>query len=144
MSIDKMKGTPFTLADLKGRPCANLNKTLLEEPKKKEKKANKYNAVRVEYDGLWFDSLKERSRYINLKYLEINGDIKDIVHHVVFRLELTNKKVCDYEADFQYTDIKSGKMIVEDVKSTATRKLSTYRLKKKLMLAQYGIEIKEV
>jgi len=139
-----MKGTPFTLKDLQGRACASLNKELLDQPKQKEKKGNKYNAIRVEYNGLWFDSLKERSRYINLKYLELNGDIKDIVHHVVFLLESNNKKVCNYEADFQYTDIKTGEMVVEDVKSTATRKLSTYQLKKKLMLAQYGVNIKEI
>ena len=139
-----MKGTPFTLNDLRGRPCAGLNQELLQEPKKKEKQANKYNAIRVEYDGIWFDSLKERSRYINLKYLEKIGEIKDIVHHVVFRLESSNKKVCDYEADFVYTLVKTGEQITEDVKSTVTRKLATYRLKKKLMLAQYGIQIKEV
>jgi len=138
-----MKGTPFTLEDLKDRPCAHLNKGLLEQPVKKEKKDNKYHAVRVEYNGIWFDSLKERSRYIVLKYMEDDGQIKDLVHHVVFLLESNDKKVCDYEADFTYTD-KNGKLVVEDVKSAITRKLAPYRLKKKLLLAQYKIEIKEV
>ena len=49
----------------------------------------------------------------------------------------SDEKVCDYEADFVDTEVKTGVTIVEDVKSPATRRLSTHQLKKKLMLAQY-------
>jgi len=33
---------------------------------------------------------------------------------------------------------------VEDVKSPVTRKLSTYRLKKRIVEANYGFEVQEV
>src|SRR3990172_3854168 len=46
-----------------------------------------------------------------------------------------------YNPDFSYR--KSG-LVVEDVKSPVTRKLPAYRLKKKLMLACYGITIVEI
>jgi len=91
-----------------------------------------------------FDSLKERARYIVLKYLEKEGEIKNLEHHVEFLLESNDKKVCNYIADFTYIQTKSGNLIVEDTKSPATRKLAPYRLKKKMMAAQYKIEIKEV
>ena len=49
-----------------------------------------------------------------------------------------------YVADFVYTDLATGKEEVIDVKSEITRKNAEYRLKKKMMLAFNGIEIKEV
>lgn len=48
-----------------------------------------------------------------------------------------------YRADFTYIDAQ-GKKIVEDVKSSHTRSLPVYRMKKKLMLERLGISIKEV
>jgi hypothetical protein len=47
-----------------------------------------------------------------------------------------------YIADFVYTTC-TGKKVVEDVKSPATR-TDVYKIKKKLMRQKYGIEIKEV
>lgn len=125
-------------------PVAHLNQHLLSAEEGKKPKPNKYHAVKVEFDGYVFDSQKECNRYINLRALLVAGIIKDLRFHVVYRLESSDEKVCDYEADFVYTEVKMGVTIVEDVKSPATRRLSTYRLKKKLMLAQYKVEIKEV
>ena len=51
------------------------------------------------------------------------------------------ERAATYIADFMYTE--NGKTVVEDVKSPATR-TDVYRLKKKLMLYKFGIEIKEV
>jgi hypothetical protein len=50
--------------------------------------------------------------------------------------------VCKYISDFVY--LENGQKIVEDVKSEYTRKLPVYRLKKKLVKAVHGIDIKEV
>jgi hypothetical protein len=49
-----------------------------------------------------------------------------------------------YVADFVYTDLKTGKKVVEDVKSVATRKKESYIIKRKLMLSVFGIKIKEI
>lgn len=51
-------------------------------------------------------------------------------------------KICVYIADYIY--IENGRSVVEDVKSAFTAKLPVYRLKKKLLSALLGIEIREV
>ena len=51
---------------------------------------------------------------------------------------------CDYYADFVYYDIERDQMVVEDVKSTATKKKESYIIKRKLMLQVHGIRIHEV
>ncbi len=56
----------------------------------------------------------------------------------------TWEKATKYVADFVYTDVATGKTVVEDVKSPATRKNPTYVLKRKLMLDRHGITIKEL
>ena len=47
-------------------------------------------------------------------------------------------KECDYIADFVYEE--NGVVIVEDCKGVKT---DVYRIKKKLMLWRYGIDIRE-
>ena len=134
-----------TLNDLKNTACWHLNPHLLEKPQdstKKPQKRAKYNNIKVEFDGKIFDSQKERDRYITLRYLVGTGEITELECQVTFRLESEDKKVCDYIADFVYQ--RNNATVVEDVKSTATRRLAVYRLKKKLMQANYNIEIKEV
>lgn len=105
-------------------------------------RAPKYGNKKVQVDGIWFDSKKEAGRYLELRMQKRCGLITDLKLQVVFELKVEDKKVCKYICDFQYD--KDGKMIIEDVKSSATRKLPTYRLKKKLMLAVHGIEIIEI
>lgn len=48
-----------------------------------------------------------------------------------------------YKADFVYS-LKDGTVVVEDVKSNATRKLPDYVMKRKLMLYVHGIKLKEI
>lgn len=50
------------------------------------------------------------------------------------------ERACSYVADFVYTT-RDGKLVVEDAKGFRTE---AYKLKKKLMLWRYGIDIKEV
>ena len=40
--------------------------------------------------------------------------------------------------------MENGELVVEDVKSPATRENGVYIIKRKLMLQKYGIRIKEV
>lgn len=51
------------------------------------------------------------------------------------------EKECSYYADFTYTIVETGENIVEDAKGVRTKE---YIIKRKLMLAVYGIRIKEV
>lgn len=107
-------------------------------------KQNKYKNKKVAYDGLTFDSQKEWRRYVFLKQLVKENKINSLSTQVPFEIIVNKKNICKYISDFTYYDSISGKLIVEDVKSEMTRKLSTYRLKKRLVEAIHGIEIIEV
>lgn len=112
------------------------------------KKNSKYNNQKVVIDGIEFASKHEGYRYIELKYLERAGIISDLRLQVPFELiptlrdEATGKvleKRMKYIADFTY--MQNGKMIVEDAKGCRT---DVFKIKKKLMLYKFNIQIKEV
>lgn len=94
---------------------------------------NKYRAIKTIVDGIKFDSKKEATRYGQLKLMEKAGMITDLKLQVVFELS-----VCKYKADFTY--YQNDHLVVEDAKGVKT---PAYRLKKKMMLNELGIEIKE-
>ena len=109
---------------------------------------NKYHNERLTIDGEKFDSKKEYRRYEELKLLERTGLISDLRRQVPFELvprQIANGKVVEravkYIADFTYRE--NGQLVVEDVKSDATR-TDAYKIKKKLMLSVHGVRIKEV
>ena len=109
---------------------------------------NKYGNRKTMVDGITFDSAKEAQRWAELKLLERAGQIFELQRQVPFVLvpkQERDGKVIErpvvYRADFVYTE--NGKEVVEDVKSTAT-KTKEYILKRKLMLWEYGIQIREV
>lgn len=103
---------------------------------------NKYNARKVEYDGMKFDSAFERDRYIHLKGLEDLGIIKNLRRQVKFEIipKQDGERSANYVADFVYED-ETGKMVVEDTKGFVT---PDYVLKRKLLLLVHGIKISEV
>jgi hypothetical protein len=100
----------------------------------------KFRAVKTEVDGIVFHSKKEAKQYEDLKLLERIGTVKNIELQPKFPIVLNGQKICTYIADFRYFDQELGVRIV-DVKGMKT---PIYRLKKKLVEAQYGIEIQEV
>jgi hypothetical protein len=120
---------------------------------------NKYGNKKAKHDGIIFDSRRERSRYIALSALQRAGEISDLRMQVSFELipavyetvekqlktkvkmvERCVQKATHYIADFVYKD-KDGNLVVEDSKGVKTKE---YILKKKMMRAFLGIEIKEV
>lgn len=113
-------------------------------------KRNKYNAVKIEKDGMKFDSQKEYKRYIELTAQMQRGEIQDLQCQVKFELapkvkiagEKRAKPALRYYADFTY--LSNGRLIVEDVKSVATRKLASFRNKKHLMKSVHGIDVIEI
>lgn len=116
----------------------------------KEHKEPKYKNKKIEADGKKFDSYFEFERYQELKLLERAGEICDLQTQVKFVLIPSQKRrngsterECSYIADFVYVDRMSGKKVVEDTKSPATR-TAEYIIKRKLMLYVHGLEIKEV
>lgn len=129
--IDNIK-TPGVKAVMQG--FAIDRSDIPEKPKKRSKYGNK----KVTTDGITFDSEKESKRYVHLKLLENAKKITALQMQVPFVLV-----GCKYIADFVYFDFESKSFVVEDVKSVATRKLSTYRIKNKQMFELYGIKIIE-
>lgn len=126
---------------------------------------SKYHSREVTYFGITFQSEAEGKYYLYLRSKQFEGEISNLRCQVPYEIipeaftdvivekklksgtkTVTKKKrhaPTFYLADFVYTS-KSGKEIVVDVKSPATRKKESYRLKKKMMLAFKGIDIVEV
>ena len=124
---------------------------------------SKYHSIKTKtFDGIEFDSRKEARRWTELKLLERAGEIKDLQRQVKYILipaqyetiERYSKKgerlkdgtklierECSYVADFVYTDLRTGKKVVEDTKGVKTK---DYIIKRKLMLFVYKIKIKEI
>ena len=112
---------------------------------------SKYRNRKVETPDGTFDSVKEFSRWQELKLLQRAGEIYDLQRQVPFVLIPKQKdehgKVVErelkYIADFVYlaNDGTGWRRVVEDVKGLKTE---VYRIKKKLMLYRNGIKIQEV
>ena len=105
---------------------------------------SKYGNKKTIVDGVKYDSRKEARRYLELKALEEQGKISELKQQVKFELipRQDGEKATRYIADFTY--MENGELVVEDVKSPATRENGVYIIKRKLMLYKYGIRIKEV
>lgn len=101
----------------------------------------KYGNKKVSIDGKKFDSKAEGARYVELKRLQEGGVISDLKTQEEFALPVNGALICKYRADFCYVDV-DGSRVVEDVKGGPVTPV--YTLKKKLMKAIHGIEIKEV
>jgi hypothetical protein len=110
------------------------------------KRGNKFGAIPDVRDDLQFDSRLEARRYDELFMRERAGLIRDLVAQkadLTYRLEVNGVHICDYEADFRYFCTERERLVVEDVKSRPTR-TAAYRMKRKLMLAIFGVVIDEV
>lgn len=102
------------------------------------KPGTKYRNKPVEVDGIRFDSKREAQRWHELQLEERAGHISNLRRQAKFPLVWNRVLICSYVADFVY--LRDGAEVVEDSKGMRTRE---YTLKKKMMLAAYGIEIKE-
>jgi hypothetical protein len=112
------------------------------------KSASKYRNVKVEVDGLRFDSKREALYWLDLKAREAAGEIRDVRRQVVFGLFAPvhdkpgmTAMVSSYIADYTYVVVATGSPVVVDVKGVRTR---LYLLKKKWLAIQSGIVIEEV
>ena len=126
----------------------------------------KYKNKKVCVNGLYFDSKKEAKRFMQLLEKQQIGEISSLQTQVKYVLipsqyesyERYGKKgqklkdgrrmverECAYIADFVYIDNASGETVVEDVKGY--RRDGAYNIivkKRKLMLKEHGIKLKEV
>lgn len=119
---------------------------------------NKFGNKKCSFQGIDFDSKKERDYYILLLSMQQRGEITNlrlqvpyellpaIYEDVEVRLKTKTKTVkrcvqrkVEYKADFVYTD-RNGKECVIDTKGVRTKE---YILKKKMMRSLLGIKIIE-
>lgn len=124
-------------------------------------KGRKYNNKKVEYNGILFDSKKEKDRFVFLKEAEEQGLISNLQRQVKFELIpaikekyikhlKTKEKECErtvqlaisYTCDFQYE--KDGVVVVEDIKPSPALIPKEFVLKEKLFRYKYGFSIKRV
>jgi 7-keto-8-aminopelargonate synthetase-like enzyme len=104
------------------------------------KRANKYNAKRVQVDGIWFDSKKEAARWAQLRLMQAAGLIANLIHHPEYPIEVNDIRICVVELDFTYDDFRKNCAVHEDVKSAPT-KTPLSRLKHRLVEAVYGLKV---
>ena len=91
-----------------------------------------------------FDSVAEAARCAALKLRVRIGEILDLELQPRFDIVVNDVKVAYYRADFRYRVAATGAIVIEDVKSPITAAEATFRLKKKLVEALYGIEIEVI
>lgn len=122
---------------------------------------SKYKARKTVVNGVVFDSKKEAERFVVLKRLECLGAITGLKTQVPFELipaqrewiidEKTGatkkgkviERAIVYKADFVYNE--NGKTVIEDVKGYRRGgAYAVFTIKRKLLLYNFGIKIKEV
>lgn len=101
----------------------------------------KYRAKAAYVHGRRFDSQAEAARYQELLYLGRAGVLDNLELQPQFRLVVRGVLVAVYRADFAYRLCDTGRLVVEDVKGVRT---PVYRIKKRLVEALHGIQVREV
>jgi len=109
---------------------------------------SKYRNIRVVDDERKFDSKKEMSYAQTLDLLMASGEVDWYERQLSFPIKINEKKITSYILDFQVC-YANGNVEYIDVKGfdKKTKKFITtpvFKLKKKLVEAVYGIEIKMV
>lgn len=102
----------------------------------------KYRNQIVEVDGIRFASRLEARRYQQLRMLERAGEIRDLIPQPKYVLQdrTTDPNTGEsiprqmYYGDFQYWDVRLGRLVCEDTKGIETQ---TFRLKWNLVRPRY-------
>lgn len=100
---------------------------------------SKFNAKKIELDGIPFDSKAEVKRYVELLEMDRTGVISALEVHPSYMLQeafRSNRgewcRAITYEGDFQYQ--RDGMTYVEDVKAMRTE---AFKIKRKLFIRRY-------
>lgn len=142
MSQDKLKAMfPHASAStLKRNPefAANLTTTEARQYFNvvEDKPKNKYGNIKVEHGGMKFDSRKELRCWQELELREKAGEISELCRQVPYDLVVEGQKIGRLTLDFTW--IEKGQTVVADCKSSATKKETAYRLRKKLFECLYA------
>lgn len=124
---------------------------VLPDPGEPPAKPDRLNSVAqpTVIDGIRFPSKHEAKRYVELKMAERAGIVFCLHTQVLFPLVVSGVFIfpLGYRADFTYVEKQrdgvSLKLIVEDCKPSSGFRTDTYTVKRQLMLAIWGITIRE-
>lgn len=94
--------------------------------------------------GISFDSGAESVEHARLVLRVRLGEIRDLRVHTRWPLVVAGIQVGTYEADFDFTDVATGELVVIDVKGKATVKLPLFREHCALMRALHRITVQVV
>lgn len=103
----------------------------------------KYRNIKTIYKGEKYDSKHEAEVGYRLNMLQRSGAICNLERQRRFELQpsfkIGNKteRAITYISDFYYYDNSKKSWVVVDAKSSITKKLPVYRIKKKLFLYKY-------
>ena len=100
-------------------------------------KESKYHAKKVEIEGVQFDSKKEAQGWARLQNLQRMGVISELQRQVRFELvpKQKDERAVHYVADYVFKE--GDKLVVADWKSSMTKKLPSYIIKRKLFKFRY-------
>lgn len=104
-------------------------------------KPNKYRNIKVEYQGMKFDSKKELRCWQELELRQKAGEIRSLNRQVRYDLIVNNKIIGSLTVDFTFEercDHGAWAIVIADAKSPPTRKETAYRLRKKIWEALYA------
>ena len=119
--------------------ATRLRGPTMSDLKEPEAKPSKYRNKKVVIDGIEFDSLAESRRWFERVWAQKRGEISELRRQIDIPIYVNGVEVCFWRADHVY--MENGVEVWEDVKGKAT---DLYLLKKKLIEACYGKQIREV
>lgn len=119
---------------------AEQKRALKMEQNAREGKRSKYGSKQVVFDNIIFHSTGEGYYYLELKDQVNRGMIAEFKRQVVFPLVVNGVHITTYRCDFITKDF-GGNYQVIDFKGYETEE---YKIKRQLMIACYGIAIKEI
>lgn len=115
------------------------------------KRRHKYGAIPVrdpEYG--YFPSTGEHQRWHALLQIQRAGMVRNLRRQVPYDCIVGDVKVCRFVVDYQYEEFvpcpaegaARWELVIEDYKSPSTM-TAVYRIKKKLVLACFGMTVRE-
>jgi hypothetical protein len=109
---------------------------------------SKYRAKSCWVQGVRFASQREGKRFLDLQLLERAGEIAELELQPRFELHTLSPigevvTVGRWTGDFRYRRVADNAIVIEDSKSPASR-TEAYQLRKRMVEAEYGIQICEV
>ena len=133
--------------DLKKRATTHKGRLVVDDTDitiVKGKKKNKFHAIKMEYNGVKYDSKKEAGYAMRLDEMKRLGKVKDWQRQVKFPMVINGTDCGYYLLDFrvEYADGHKEYVDIKGYKKGASYQV--FRIKKRIVEALYLIDITEI